>query len=47
VTITVRQLLFVLGGALMAVGLVPGFAPVSADGGSCGGVFTGDQALYR
>lgn len=40
-TIKLDQLLMVLGGTLLAIGLVLGFMPVSSEGTSCGTAFTG------
>lgn len=42
-TIKLEQLLFVLGGTLLSVGLVLGFMPVKANGVGCGTALTGQS----
>lgn len=43
-TITLRQLLLILGGVLLSIGLVLGFSPISQDGGPCGSAFSSNSA---
>lgn len=43
VTISLKQLLLVLGGVLASVGLVLGLMPISHDGGPCGSAFVGSD----
>ena len=40
-TITLKQLLLVLGGILLAIGIILGFMPVKASGVHCGSALTG------
>jgi hypothetical protein len=51
-TITPKHLLLILGGTLLAIGLVLGLVPVTYDGGPCGSAFVGSddqdvEALVR
>lgn len=45
-TITLRQLLLILGGTLALIGLLLGFLPISYDGSSCGFAFGSRDAAW-
>lgn len=46
-TITLKQLLILLGGVLLVIGLVLGLTPISHDGGPCGSAFISSDDTSR